>query len=72
MKRDWSLDSWPNGSWSASRELAFYPNVKFEGIAFRYNAKTGKVVLSAHYEDQSGYVAAKIYLKAIPSNFTFG
>ena len=54
-----------NGSWSTSRELAFYPNVKFEGIAFRYNAKTGKVVLSAHYEDQSGYVAAKIYLAQI-------
>lgn len=54
-----------DGSWSASRELAFYPNVKFEGIAFRYNAKTGKVVLSAHYEDQSGYVAAKIYLAQI-------
>ena len=33
--------------------------------AFRYNAKTGKVVLSAHYEDQSGYVAAKIYLAQI-------
>ena len=54
-----------DGSWSASRELAFYPNVKFEGIAFRYNAQTGKVVLSAHYEDQSGYVAAKIYLAQI-------
>ena len=54
-----------DGSWSASRELAFYLNVKFEGIAFRYNAKTGKVVLSAHYEDQSGYVAAKIYLAQI-------
>lgn len=49
-------------SWSTPRELAFYPNVKFEGIGIRYNEKTGKVVLSAHYEDQSGYTAAKIYL----------
>ena len=54
-----------NGSWSTPRELAFYPNVKFEGNAFRYNPKTGKVVLSSHYEDQSGYVAAKIYLAQI-------
>lgn len=53
------------GSWSNPRELAFYPNVKFEGIAFRYNPKTKKVVLSAHYEDQSGYTAAKIYLAQI-------
>ena len=42
-------------SWSTPRELAFYPNVKFEGIAFRYNKKTNKVVLSAHYEDGPGY-----------------
>lgn len=54
-----------NGSWSTPRELAFYPNVNFEGIAIRYNKKTGKVVLSAHYEDQNGYVAAKIYLAQI-------
>lgn len=39
--------------------------MKFEGNAFRYNPKTGKVVLSSHYEDQSGYVAAKIYLAQI-------
>ena len=51
--------------WSTPRELAFYPNVKFEGNAFRYNPKTGKVVLSSHYEDQNGYVAAKIYLAQI-------
>lgn len=54
-----------NGDWSTPRELAFYPNVKFEGNAFRYNIKTGKVVLSAHYEDQNGYAAAKIYLAQI-------
>lgn len=53
------------GSWSYPRELAFYPNVNFEGIAFRHNTKTGKVVLSAHYEDQAGYTAAKIYLAQI-------
>lgn len=53
------------GSWSYPRELAFYPDVNFEGIAFRYNEKTGKVVLSAHYEDQPGYTAAKIYLAQI-------
>lgn len=53
------------GSWSIPRELAFYPNVKFEGIGFRYNEKTGKVILSAHYEDQNGYSAAKIYLAQI-------
>lgn len=52
-------------SWSSPRELAFYPNVKFEGNAFRYNPKTGKVVLSSHYEDQNGYTAAKIYLAQI-------
>jgi hypothetical protein len=54
-----------NDSWSSPRELAFYPNVKFEGIAFRHNKKTDKVVLSAHYEDQNGYTAAKIYLAQI-------
>lgn len=52
-------------SWSTPRELAFYPNAKFEGNAFRYNPKTGKVVLSSHYEDQDGYTAAKIYLAQI-------
>ena len=54
-----------SGSWSTPRELAFYPNVKMEGNAFRYNPKTGKVVLSSHYEDESGYTAAKIYLAQI-------
>ena len=54
-----------NGSWSTPRELAFYPNVKMEGNAFRYNPKTGKVVLSSHYEDENGYTAAKIYLAQI-------
>ena len=54
-----------DGSWSTPRELAFYPNVKMEGNAFRYNPKTGKVVLSSHYEDENGYTAAKIYLAQI-------
>lgn len=54
-----------NGNWSTPRELAFYPNVKMEGNAFRYNPKTGKVVLSSHYEDENGYTAAKIYLAQI-------
>ena len=54
-----------DGSWSTPRELAFYPNVNFEGIAFRHNPKTGKVILSAHYEDEEGYSAAKIYLAQI-------
>lgn len=53
------------GSWSQPRELAFYPDVKFEGNAFHYNPRTGKVVLSSHYEDQQGYTAAKIYLAQI-------
>lgn len=53
------------GSWSEPRELAFYPGVKFEGIGFKYNEKTGKVVLTAHYEDGEGYSAAKIYLAQI-------
>lgn len=54
-----------NESWSNRRELAFYPNVKFEGNSFRYNPNTGKVVLSSHYEDQNSYNAAKIYLAQI-------
>lgn len=54
-----------DGSWSTPRELAFYPNVNFEGNTFQYNPKTGKVVLSSHYEDQGGYTAAKIYLAQI-------
>ena len=53
------------GSWSTPLEIAFYPGVNFEGIGFRYNEKTGKVVLSAHYEDQGGYTAAKIFLAQI-------
>lgn len=53
------------GSWITPREIAFYPGVNFEGIGFRYNEKTGKVVLSAHYEDQGGYTAAKIFLAQI-------
>lgn len=52
-------------NWSAPRELAFYPGVKFEGCGFSYNPRTGKVVLSAHYEDGKGYAAAKIYLAQI-------
>lgn len=54
-----------DGSWSTPRELAFYPNVKMEGNAIRYNPNTGKVVLSSHYEDEDGYSAAKIYLAQI-------
>ncbi|MBF0648208.1 chitobiase/beta-hexosaminidase C-terminal domain-containing protein [Dysgonomonas sp. GY75] len=54
------------GSWSTPRKLASYPpNVKFEGIGFQYNKKTNKVVISAHYEDQDGYTAAKIYLAQV-------
>ncbi len=52
-------------SWSQPRELAFYPNVNFEGIGFHHNKKTNKVILSAHYEDQGGYTAAKIFLAQI-------
>lgn len=52
-------------SWSKPREIAFYPGVNFEGIGFHYNKKTRKVVLSAHYEDQGGYTAAKIFLAQI-------
>ena len=52
-------------SWSKPREIAFYPDVNFEGIGFHYNKKTRKVVLSAHYEDQGGYTAAKIFLAQI-------
>ncbi len=67
---DWILyESYsPTGlanSWSTPRILASYPNVKFEGIGFQYNKKTNKVVVSAHYEDQAGYTAAKIYLAQI-------
>lgn len=51
--------------WSESRELAFYPNSNFEGVGFQYNKKTNKVVVSAHYEDQGGYEAAKLYLAQI-------
>lgn len=54
------------GSWSAERVIASYPaDQKFEGVAFRFNKKTGKVVLSAHYEDAQGYTAAKIFLAQI-------
>lgn len=68
--KGWLLtESWSGtglkGSWSKPRELAFYPGVKFEGIGFRFNKKTGKVVLSAHYEDKDGYTAAKVYLAQI-------
>lgn len=52
-------------SWSQAREIAFYPEIKFEGNAFRYNPKTKKVVFSAHYEDEGGYSAAKIFLAQI-------
>lgn len=52
-------------SWGKPREIAFYPGVNFEGIGFHYNKKTRKVVLSAHYEDQGGYTAAKIFLAQI-------
>ncbi|MDR1716079.1 MAG: chitobiase/beta-hexosaminidase C-terminal domain-containing protein [Prevotella sp.] len=54
------------GSWSTPRKLASYSlNTKFEGVGFQYNKKTNKVVISAHYEDQDGYTAAKIYLAQI-------
>lgn len=52
-------------SWSTPRELAFYPNSNFEGVGFRYNKKTNKVVISAHYEEDRGYEAAKIYLAQV-------
>lgn len=52
-------------NWSKLREVAFYPNVNFEGIGFQFNRKTNKVVLSAHYEDLGGYEAAKIFLAQI-------
>lgn len=52
-------------SWSQPREIAFYPNVKFEGNAFRYNPITKKIIFSAHYEDANGYTAAKIFLAQI-------
>lgn len=47
------------------REIKVYDNVNFEGIAFRLNPKTQKVILSAHYEDEGGYTAAKIFLAEI-------
>ena len=53
------------GSWSVPRELGFYPNSNFEGVGFRYNKKTNKVVVSAHYEEGRGYEAAKVYLAQI-------
>ncbi len=54
------------GSWSEPRELASYPGTqKFEGNSFRYNAKTGKVVFTSHYEDADGYSAGKIFLAEI-------
>lgn len=69
-QRGWQVterisDTGLGDTWSAPRELAFYPGVKFEGCGFRYNPLTGKVVLSAHYEDGKGYSAAKIYLAQI-------
>lgn len=51
--------------WSAPREVVFFQNVNFEGNAFRYNPKTGKVVFSSHYEDEEGYAAAKVFLAQI-------
>lgn len=51
--------------WSKPREVAFYPKVNMEGNAFSYNPVTGKVVLSSHLEDESGYNAAKIFLAQI-------
>lgn len=58
----------PNGinQWSQGRQLAFYPHpVKFEGVSVVYNKKTQKVVIVAHYEDEEGYVAAKLYLAQV-------
>lgn len=52
-------------AWSNPREVAFYPGVKFEGNSFHFNPKTNKVVFSAHYEDEKGYTAAKIFLAQI-------
>lgn len=57
-------------SWGEEREVAFYPNIKFEGIGFRFNPKTQKVVFSAHYEDANGYTAAKIFLAQITAKGT--
>lgn len=57
------LDNWGN-----ERELAFYPNANFEGVGVVYNKKTKKVVIAAHFEDQGGYVAAKLYLAEITPN----
>ncbi len=56
------FDSW------TERELAFYPNSNFECVAVVYNKKTKKFVVAAHYEDQGGYVAAKLYLAEIIPN----
>ena len=53
------LDNW------SERELDFYPNANFEGVAVVYNKITKKVVIAAHFEDQEGYVAAKLYLAQI-------
>lgn len=54
-----------SNNWSTPRELAFYPNSNFEGVGFRYNKKTNKVVVSAHYEEGRGYEAAMVYLAQI-------
>jgi len=56
----------PNGfdQWT-ERELDFYPNANFEGVGMVYNQETEKVVIVAHYEDQGGYVAAKLYIGQI-------
>lgn len=53
------------GDWSKERELAFYPNANFESVNVVYNKKTKKVVIAAHFEDQGGYVAAKLYLAEV-------
>lgn len=53
-------------SWSTPRVIETYDgNLKFEGNSFRLNPKTNKVVFCSHYEDQDGYVAAKIFLAEI-------
>jgi hypothetical protein len=48
-------------NWS-ERELGFFPNANFEGVGIVYNKEIKKIVIVAHYEDQGGYVAAKLYL----------
>jgi len=50
------LDKW------TERELGFFPNANFEGVGILYNKETKKIVIVAHYEDQGGYTAAKLYL----------